>query len=367
MNFLINCSNLKAGGGLQVAQSVCEELHKFKGHKFYVVLSSYINHSKIEFGDNTELFIYDIKHNLSTVFLGRDRFLDRLTEERGIDAVLTIFGPSIWRPRRPHLCGFARAQIILKDSPYYQHRSLKERLQYAIWKWNFNKSSKIFYTENEYISRILEKFYKGSKVYTVTNYYNQVFDNPEKWSRKIELPKFDGITCITIASPDPHKNIGIIEDVLRVFHRERPDFKIRFVLTFAPERWPMAEDIRENILYVGKVDVSECPSLYAQSDIMFMPTLMECFTATYPEAMRMGIPIVTTDLDFARGLCGDAACYYNATDAVSAAEAIFKVATDKGYAKILVENGKEQLKSYDNYEQRAAKLISILEKITYKY
>ena len=92
-----------------------------------------------------------------------------------------------------------------------------------------------------------------------------------------------------------------------------------------------------------------------------MPTLLECFTATYPEAMRMEVPIVTTDLEFARGLCGDAACYYSAIDAEACAEAIYKVATDKEYAAQLVANGKEQLKKYDNYEQRADKLIGILE------
>ena len=96
---------------------------------------------------------------------------------------------------------------------------------------------------------------------------------------------------------------------------------------------------------------------------MFMPTLLECFTATYPEAMRMEKPIVTTDLEFARGLCGEAACYYSAVDAKAAAESLYKVATDKKYAEHLVNNGKKQLLSYDNYEQRAEKLVKVLESI----
>jgi glycosyltransferase involved in cell wall biosynthesis len=91
---------------------------------------------------------------------------------------------------------------------------------------------------------------------------------------------------------------------------------------------------------------------------------MECFTATYPEAMRMDVPIVTTDMEFARGLCGDAACYYSAIDSTAAAEAIYKVATEKDYAVRLVANGKEQLKKFDNYEERADKLIGILEVLT---
>ena len=146
--------------------------------------------------------------------------------------------------------------------------------------------------------------------------------------------------------------------------KQYPEFSFRFVLTFKENEMQVPEEVKEHFLFVGKVDVAECPYLYGQSDIMFMPTLMECFTATYPEAMRMEVPIVTTDLEFARGLCGDGACYYNALDSKAAAEAIYKVAADREYAQKLIENGKKKLLTYDNYEQRAEKLIGILEDIT---
>ena len=151
--------------------------------------------------------------------------------------------------------------------------------------------------------------------------------------------------------------------VAEYMEREYPNFNFRFVLTCDSAPFELPERLKKHFVFVGKVDVSECPNLYEQADIMFMPTLMECFTATYPEAMRMEVPIVTTDLEFARGLCGDAACYYSAIDAKAAAEAIYKVATDKEYAAKLVANGKEQLKKFDNYEQRAVKLIKIMEEI----
>ena len=40
---------------------------------------------------------------------------------------------------------------------------------------------------------------------------------------------------------------------------------------------------------------------------------------------------------------------------------IYKVAMNKHYAKQLTEAGKKQLQTYDNYEQRADKLVRILE------
>ncbi len=361
--FLINSSNIKNGGGLQVAHSICMQLGKYQHHNFIVVLSTYISQFEIPNGGNCEVIRYDIKNNVNTLLFGRDKFLDELVELHKVDAVLTIFGPSRWRPRCRHLCGFARAQLTLKN-PLQKELPLKEKIAYRIWKWGFKKSSDTFYTENKYISDMLPNLLGNVKVYTVTNYYNQVFDQPENWQRKVKLPEFEGVTMLSVSSTAIHKNLKIMIPVSEYLEQHHPDFKFRFVLTCNENSMPVAASIRRHFVYVGKVDVSECPNLYEQADIMFMPTLMECFTATYPEAMRMDVPIVTTDMEFARGLCGDAACYYSAIDSTAAAEAIYKVATEKDYAVRLVANGKEQLKKFDNYEERADKLIGILEVLT---
>ena len=168
MVFLINCSNLKNGGGLQVAQSICGELRKFAQHNFIVVLSTYVNDEQIVFVKNVEVYKYNIPQNLKSVLLGSDTFLDGLVKEKHVDAVLTVFGPSLWRPRVPHLCGFARAQLLKDVNPNVKH-NLKEKLVYKVWLWGFRKSSNIFYTENPYISDMLPQLIKGAKVYSVSN------------------------------------------------------------------------------------------------------------------------------------------------------------------------------------------------------
>ena len=363
MNYLINASNLKQGGGIQVAQSICSQLKYFHSHRFIVVLSSYIDGSFIDFGRNVKVLRYNIKNSLPTLLLGKDGYLDALVQNEKVDAVLTVFGPSRWKPAVPHLCGFARAQLVLKNSPCYQRKTIRDRLNYYLWTWAFKKSSNTFYTENKYISDLLPDLLGNINVYTVSNYYNQIFDQPEKWGHTNQLKPFDGITTLSVSSHYPHKNFEILIIAARHLQRLYPDFKFRFVLTFDAKEMPVPDDVREHFIFLGKVEVNECPNLYEQADIMFMPTLMECFTATYPEAMRMGVPIITTDLDFARGLCGEAACYYDAVSPLAAAEAIYKVAKDKEYATNLVKNGKEQLKKFDNYEQRAEKIIKILEEI----
>lgn len=371
MNTLINCSNLKSGGGLQVADSVVCMLHLYSQHKFVVVLSSYMNDTlrrlQIQHASNIRIVTYNINNNFSTIVHGRDAFLDALVVQEKIDAVLTVFGPSRWNPKCKHLSGFAMPHLVLPESPFFTRMGYFERAKHRIRSrlllYFFYRSAEWFWTENQYISERLQKQLSLKKIYTVSNCCNQVFDNPSQWRHDKRLSSFDGVTCLTISAYYAHKNFEILIDIALILQDKHPEFKFRFVLTLTEDQLPIPDAIRNHFIFLGKVDVTECPSLYEQSDIMLLPSLLECFSASYPEAMKMGVPIVTTDVEFAYGLCGNAACYYSAVDPEAAAEAIYKVATDKEYAAQLVANGKEQLKKFDNYEQRADKLIKILEEI----
>ena len=76
--------------------------------------------------------------------------------------------------------------------------------------------------------------------------------------------------------------------------------------------------------------VENCPKLYNQADAMFLPTLLETFSASYPEAMKMERPILTSDLDFAKDICGDAALYFNPLDSYDIANKI-KTINDRSH------------------------------------
>lgn len=370
MNILINSSNLKAGGGLQVADSICKSLNQFPQHKFVVVLSSFFPSTgkEIENYDNVVVHTYNIKNSMQTLIWGRDRYLDDLVVQNEIDVVLTVFGPSRWNPRCPHLCGFALSFLVMPESPYFIRMKtfdkVKSNLKNKLWELFFQRSTNYFYTENPLISERLAQRFKGSKVYTVTNYCNQVFDHPEKWVSHT-LPKFDGVSLINISTPYPHKNLNIAIDILKFMKIRHPEFRLRFVYTMEEkDMCHIPDDLKDNFLFIGKVNIDECPSLYQQCDIAFQPTLLECFTASYPEAMRMEKPIVTTSLAFAKGICGKAAAYYSPLDAEEAAERIYEVATNVDYRQKLIIEGKAQLLTFDTYDDRAKKLIGLCEMIS---
>ena len=368
MNILINASNIKKGGGLQVADSVCRELFKFPQHTFVVVLSKHFENTREALSSmpNVTTYVYDIQNSLITVLFGRDHFLDGLVRNQKVDAVLTIFGPSRWIPKVHHLSGFAQGHIVLPDSPFWGMLPTKQRLSMKLKLWvikqSLRKCANNYFTENPLITERLHKIFPRKRIHTVTNNVNQIFYHPDNWDRSISLPSFNGITLLTVAANYPHKNLKIIIPVTSWLKEHRPNLKFRFVLTIRKEDFPViGEDIRKHIVFLGPVDISQVPYLYEQSDIMLLPTLLECFSASYAEAMLMKTPILTTDLIFAHGLCGDAALYYEATSYEDLGNSILRLAEDATLRETLVTNGISQISQFDTFEQRAKKMIEIVE------
>ena len=366
MTFLINTSNLKAGGGIQVADSIINQLPMYIHHKFIIVLSDALSYLKDNLSryNNCKFIIYNIPQTIGGALLGSNRHLDGIVQIYNVDAVFTVFGPSLWRPKVKHVCGFARPQLIYPDSPFFKRMNERDKIQSMIREklkiYNFSLTSDWLVTESKDVSNKLEKIIRGKKVYTITNNYNQIYNEKEKWER-IELPSFDGITLLTISANHPHKNLKIIPLVLDYINSNDIPLKVRFIITLSENEFKIGNQYKSQISLIGKVNIKNCPSLFQQTDYMFLPTLLECFSASYPEAMKMETPIITSNLPFAHSLCGDAAVYVDSLSPKSIVDALLSLTEDK--RKELINRGKEQLKKYDTAEERCRKVIELLENI----
>lgn len=363
MKILLNASNLGPGGATQVTDSLCCTLNQFIDHRFVVVLTpemASIRDKIIRFR-NVKVYEYKIHNTLRTYLFARDSFLDGLVEKENVDMVFSVFAPTWWTPRIPHFCGFALAHLVMPESPFFKiitmSQKIKQYLCIKLMTYFFWRCSYFFYTENQFISDRVKKLLHCKKVYTITNYYNQVYDQPENQVLK-KLPYFDGLTMLTLSSYNPHKNLPISIEISKYLQEKYPSFKFRFIFTVKEEQFPsIPHELRNHFLFLGPVKINECPSLYEQCDFEFQPTLLECFTATYPEAMRMKKPIITTDLEFARRLCNNSAIYYDPLSAKDAAEKIYALAANANKQNELISKGLLQLKEFDSYNERSRKII----------
>lgn len=371
MKILVNCSNLKKGGGLQIAHSIITELEFYKKHDIYFIIS---NSLEEYFGDdsytlkNLNFYRHDIHPNICLSLTGKEPYLRKIEEKINPDIVFTVFGPSYWKPKNKHLCGYAKPQYIYSESPYFSNinlfKSLKIYLKKIFHLYDFRKFNDALVTESKSVSEKVQNLLIGKLVFTVSNTYNQIFDDPTKWDNGIKLPEFDGVTLLTISANYLHKNLTIIPKVYKYLKIKYPDFKVRFVTTVAENEFPKLTSSEKNgLIFLGKINIIQCPYLYQQADFMFLPTLLECFSASYPEAMKMEVPILTSDLPFARGICGDAAVYFDPISAQNIGDTIFSLATNKALRSELVEKGKNRLVTFGTSEKRVQKYIEILENI----
>ncbi len=182
------------------------------------------------------------------------------------------------------------------------------------------------------------------------------------------LPPSGKVKILCLSSYYTHKNLGIIPEVAAEIEKCDPSLEFEFVLTLRSDCDGLAKilssaasaGVSARIRNVGPVPVADGPALYKQCHISFLPSLLETFSANYPEAMAMACPIVTTNLPFARDVCGDAALYYEPEDAVSAAKTIVKLLGDAETWSHLVAEGKQVLRRLPSPQQKYEQYIGCL-------
>jgi glycosyltransferase involved in cell wall biosynthesis len=175
------------------------------------------------------------------------------------------------------------------------------------------------------------------------------------------------IACVCL--PHPNKNIEIIPLIIRILKIRYGIINVKFHLTL-PEKSPQwlkfCELLEENsvstsqIVNWGYCSQERLISLYSQSDLFFLPTLLETFTASLLEAMYFGLPIITTDFSFNKEITKDAALYYEPMNPFSAAEKIVLLINDKEMQNVFKKKTSLYIKEYQNYEDNFGKVIQFL-------
>jgi glycosyltransferase involved in cell wall biosynthesis len=112
----------------------------------------------------------------------------------------------------------------------------------------------------------------------------------------------------------------------------------------------------------GTLPPDRLSAAYGSVDAFILPTLLESFGRPYDEAMHFGLPILTSDRDFARERCQDAAIYFDPLDAASVARAMARMMEDSDLRHRLVENGRRILAQSPTWEEIAARFVEVLER-----
>ena len=364
MKIVINTAHQRFGGAVQVALSFINECKKFPEHEYVVWVGPGVGKSlkTEEFPSNFSFQFFDFGVITFKKVKTIQQTLAPIEAIVQPDIIIATSGPSYFHSKAPQIIGFNLPLYIYPESPFVVDLSFKAKLKLYLKKvvhfYYFKRDASAYVVQTDDVNQRVRKALKTNKVFTVTNTCNNYFRNPKAFPKRLPEKASDEIRLLTLTSYYNHKNLELIPLVANELEK-RGISNVKFVLTLAESDFEKYIEKHPNISNVGPVKPEECPSLYQECDLMFLPTLAECFSASYPEAMITEKPIVTTDLGFARSICGESALYFEPKNDKAAADAIVTLINDKSLWKSLTANGKKQLEKFDSAEVRAKKYIDL--------
>ncbi len=375
MNLIINTTTLSGTGVTQVAVSFIYECIAFPENTYHVFLGQAVSKeiNVKDFPDNFHFYEFEGHPIYGLKGWSIRKRLRQLENEISPDVMFTVFGPACWTPKTKNISGFAKSDLVYPESPLFKKIPFKNVLQIKFTKimhrFFLKRNGKYFVCETEDMSERLSGFLKvdRSKVFTVSNTYNKYFETESALGNKKLLPEpgENEYRFLTLASFQIHKNLTVLNEVIPILNKKDLPKDFKFILTVDPAIYEQnfTEEARKRIINLGRIEVKDCPQLYSESDALFLPTLIEAFSANYPEAMKMEIPVVTSNYSFATTICENAALYFDPLDPEDIASKLIQIASDEKLSEQLVENGKERLKVFGNARTRAQRYLEVFKSL----
>ena len=372
MKLLINTASTFKGGGIQVAKSFIEECKEIYEHDYLVVLGENISKliHKDSFPEN--FTFYEAPFRPATKVFSwssHNFFLKIIEKEWKPDVVFTTTGPSYWRPKVKHVIGYNLPHYIYSDSPYFQIIPFKRKMWWKAMKiyakYILKRDADALVVQTDDVKERVKKLLSKKSVFTVSNTISEYYLSPKKAPKKLPVKTKNQFRLLTLSAWYPHKNLGIIPKVLDVLIKKGYT-NIVFVVTLPKideAKLQLVDKYEEQLINIGQVKVVEGASLYEECDAMFLPTLLECFSASYAEAMKLNKPIITADMGFAHTVCKDAALYVNPMDENDIASKIIELSTSYELQESLVKKGVERLQMFGSSKDRARRYIQICQSL----
>jgi glycosyltransferase involved in cell wall biosynthesis len=365
MKVLVDCAPLMVGGGIQVAIALLDNLRSQSEIKWDAVASDRMK----------SLMPAELVADERLTFVARRWTLDRLWISRKLresearsrpDVVFTVFGPQFFVANAPHVVGFALPELIYEPDHGLPANSFLTRLANALRCNVLSRADRLVVeteTARERLARCLG--FDPEKISVVPNGVNpQLSKLPNAETRH------QAVHGILVPSAYYiHKGLEIIPEVAAIMRRLKPDlaFEFRFTLESASRHWHKIVDlagehaVQDRVTTLGTLRLGDLGHAYREASAVCLPTLREISTAVYPESFFFQRPLVTSDIDFARELCGDAALFAPPGHAAVFAAQLINVLTSDCTRRRLVQAGTLQLsRAYPSAHEKFQMQLDIL-------
>ena len=352
----INGTSSRTGGGKTILHNYMHLLDRSVLDDKYFLLTP--DHEAFAWITNDRIHVIGLPKRWGKTIMSplvHEVLLDRILKTNRIDLVFNL-ADLVIRTRVKQIYLFDWPYAINPDSVVWQLMDRRDwlvrKVKLAILKRRIRRPV-VTIAQTPVAKEALERLYRLPRIAIVPNAVSLEHLDTTR-GKRFALP--EGQKLLYLTHYYPHKNIEVLIPVATKIRDLGRDYKI--ILTIAADQHKNAarllreirdRDLGEIIVNVGPVAMADVPSLYRICDGLLMPTLLESFSGTYVEAMFHRIPILTSNLDFAKGVCGDAACYFDPHDADDILRTIDTAFYDQTRTAALIGAGRRVLDALPNW------------------
>ena len=333
MRIAFIANNLRSGGGKIVMINLLPEFLKIikkSTHDVLVILP----HKNFDFEKSANIRFAYSKGGNSTCrrFIWQKIFMENMIRNFKPDWTFAMGNYGINR-----LSG--KQSVLLHNSNIYtnyaKNGSLFYRFETYLKKVQFQSSLKSINRLYFQTDLVKNDFYKQFPNYRGSASILPLFipvEIQKEYSRR-ERHNLDGFfNLVYPANSAIHKNQQIIVKTFVKYKKELAKF--RCFLTLDPIKNQLGRSLytivktnglESNIIFTGTLSRAELSNLYRSCDAMLMPSKLETLGLPYIEAMHFSLPIITTDANFSRAVCADAAIYCDSSSEESLKNAIMEL------------------------------------------
>jgi glycosyltransferase involved in cell wall biosynthesis len=206
---------------------------------------------------------------------------------------------------------------------------------------------------------------------------NRVYAIPEGVSQRFQPPDLHGeerqggqdgrsLRILHVGHCGVYKNIeGILRSVALLIRRLGP--QVVFVKVggpFTPSQLALIAQlgIEEHVQHLGMVPAADLPGVYADADLLLMPSLHEGFGLPLLEAMACGTPVIASNQGSLPEVVGDVGLLVEATDVEGIAAAAERLLTDAEVRADLRKRGLERARAF-TWERTARETLAVYRQV----
>ena len=364
MKIVLNFLGLRVGGGRTDAINILFSLPRIADTcEFLAIVPESCGYEKIDLNKNCEVISIPTKKLNNVWRLYFDNFvIPKMCKEFGADTLFTMCNNGPLRVPCRHVVMLRRPQLAY-DKVELGRAKIKTSFKLFFLGWYFQKLIKncdALIVQTEVMKRLVEKRYKVNIPVSV------IGKNISKgFNTSVERGNLSGFMrehrsqnnaklFLYLTQYYPHKNLELACEAMLKAREAGNDVCLLLTLNqdedLACSR--LLKEIengkfKEAVKNIGHVDLSEIKSVYENVDAVFMPTLLESYSATFLEAMFYKKPLFVSDRPFAKEICGEAAVYFDPLSATSMVKAITDFDLSEETARVLTQRGEAQFEKYN--------------------